>query len=143
MATIYHDFNIRAEQSAVFELLSTAAGLDHWWTQHCSGKSQLGSTFELSFGEGYVWTALVTKLIPDQEFELTMIKADSDWEGTRIGFQIEQGPGSVIIRFSHQGWPAENQHYRLSSYCWAMYLRLAKRFLEKGERFPFENRLSA
>jgi uncharacterized protein YndB with AHSA1/START domain len=142
MASIYHDFEIRADLSAVFEILSTPAGLDRWWTHHSLGQPELGSTLELSFGQGYEWKAIVSKLIPDKEFELTMTKADPDWEGSTIVFLIEQGPRSVNVRFSHRGWPEKNQHYRISNYCWAMYLRLAKRYLEKGEECPFESRLS-
>jgi hypothetical protein len=32
-------------------------------------------------------------------------------------------------------------HYRTSSFCWAMYLRLLKRYVEHGEVVPYEKRL--
>ncbi|MCH8956850.1 SRPBCC domain-containing protein, partial [candidate division KSB1 bacterium] len=34
-----------------------------------------------------------------------------------------------------------NEHYRVSCYCWAMYLRLLKRYVEHGETVPYEDRL--
>jgi hypothetical protein len=45
------------------------------------------------------------------------------------------------VRFAHTGWPEANEHYRISCYCWAMYLRVLKRHLEFGERVPYEKRL--
>ena len=46
-----------------------------------------------------------------------------------------------MVRFSHSGWRSENEHYRLSSYCWAMYLRLMRRFAEAGEQVPYDHRM--
>jgi hypothetical protein len=39
------------------------------------------------------------------------------------------------------GWPVDNEHWRISCYCWAMYLRLLRRYLEHGEIVPYERRL--
>ena len=36
----------------------------------------------------------------------------------------------------------KNDHYKISSYCWAMYLRILKRYVESGEEVPYENRLN-
>ena len=36
-----------------------------------------------------------------------------------------------------------NEHWRISCYCWAMYLRLIRRYLEYGETIPYESRLDA
>lgn len=45
------------------------------------------------------------------------------------------------VRFYHTGWPTENAHWRISCYCWAMYLRVMRRYLEHGDIVPYENRL--
>ncbi len=44
--------------------------------------------------------------------------------------------GSSRLRFAHRGWPEANDHYRTSSFFWAMYLRFMKRHLETGEQVP-------
>ena len=41
------------------------------------------------------------------------------------------------------GWLEANAHFRRSSYCWAMYLRLLQRYLEQGETVPYADRLGA
>jgi len=47
------------------------------------------------------------------------------------------------VRFCHRGWPAENEHYRVSCHCWALYLRLLRRQVEYAESVPYEQRLDA
>ena len=64
-----------------------------------------------------------------------------------VGVPIQVGPvekdGVTQVRFHHVGWPEPSEHYRISCFCWAMYLRLLKRYVEKGERVPYEARLDA
>lgn len=102
-----------------------------------------GAEYELSFGPGYDWRAVVSSCIPDVEFELAMIGSQEDWRGTRVGVRLEDDNGVTQVRFHHLGWPEANEHYRVSCYCWAMYLRLLKRYLEHGEVVPYEDRLEA
>jgi hypothetical protein len=45
------------------------------------------------------------------------------------------------VLFYHNGWPKANQHWRISCYCWAMYLRVPRRNAERGESVPYEKRL--
>ncbi len=43
---------------------------------------------------------------------------------------------------SYEGWHGSNEHYKTSTYCWAMYLRLMKRFVEHGDVVAYEKRLN-
>ena len=70
-----------------------------------------------------------------------MIEADSDWRGTRVGFELDEDRGRTVVRFHHTGWPASNEHYRISCHCWAMYLRVLRRALEHGEFVQYDQRL--
>jgi hypothetical protein len=71
-----------------------------------------------------------------------MTAAAADWIGTRVGIRLEEQPGGTQVHFSHCGWPAAGEHFRTSSYCWAMYLRILQRALEHGEAVPYDLRLS-
>ncbi len=141
MADINHDFYIAAPAERVFQAVSNPAGLDQWWTQHSSGEGKEGGIYELSFGLEYDWRGRVTKWIPNSDFELEIFQADKDWIGTRVGFHLEEHNGSTTVRFHHRGWPEINEHYRISCFCWAMYLRILRRYLEHGETVPYEKRL--
>jgi uncharacterized protein YndB with AHSA1/START domain len=143
MADIFHDFPIKAPLDRVFRAVSTPQGLDTWWTMRSAGSPREGAEYELWFGPDYDWRAKVTRYLPDSEFEIEMVRADGDWRGTRIGLHLESRGKVTWVRFHHTGWPSSNEHYRVSSTCWAMYLRILRRYLEHGESVPYENRLDA
>lgn len=143
MPDIFQHFPIKAPAERVFEAVSTPAGLDAFWTQQCSGRPEEGAQYELSFGPGYDWLARVSRSVPNSEFELELTDADDDWRGTRIGFRLVESDGVTQVRFHHTGWPESNEHYRVSCFCWSMYLRLLKRYVEHGEVVPYADRLEA
>jgi len=143
MPDIFQHFPIKATARAVFDAVSTPKGLDAWWTESSSGEPKPGAEYDLGFGEGYEWRATVSSCVPDREFELELISGDEDWQGTRLGFHLDQGGDVTQVRFHHTGWPESNDHYRVSCYCWSMYLRLLKRYVERGEVVPYEDRLEA
>lgn len=141
MADILLDFPINVPATKVFAAISTPAGLDQWWTMTSAGAPAPGNTYELYFGPPYDWRAIISKCVPDTDFEFEMTVADEDWRHTRVGFALAMKDGITQVRFHHSGWPAVNEHYRISSFCWAMYLRVLRRHLEHGERVPYELRL--
>ncbi|HWN98398.1 MAG TPA: SRPBCC domain-containing protein [Blastocatellia bacterium] len=143
MADIFQHFPIKAPLRRVFQAVSTAAGLDSWWTKRSSGEPAESAEYQLGFGPEHQWRAVVSRCNPDTEFELELTAADDDWRGTRVGFLLEEKDGETQVRFHHSGWPKDNDHYRVSCYCWAMYLRLLKRYVETGETVPYEDRLDA
>jgi uncharacterized protein YndB with AHSA1/START domain len=143
MHDIHQDFPIKAAIDEIFRAISTPVGLNHWWTETSSGTPDVGAEFHLGFGPDYQWQAVVTKSIPNEEFELQLTKSDADWKGSRVGFQLESRPEFTWVRFYHRGWPAANEHYRISNHCWAMYLRVLRRYLEHGETVEYSKRLEA
>jgi uncharacterized protein YndB with AHSA1/START domain len=141
MPDIFHNFTINTSSEKVFDGVSTATGLDNWWTKSSQVTPKADSMYMLDFGPGYVWKAIVTKFETNKEFELQMTEADADWLKTRVGFLLsDKGNNLTEVKFYHTGWPAANEHYKISSYCWAMYLRILKRYLEFGEQVPYEKR---
>jgi uncharacterized protein YndB with AHSA1/START domain len=141
MADILQDFPINAAPERVFAAISSPDGLDQWWTVRSAGRAAAGAEYELGFGPEYDWRARVTRCMPGAEFELEMTRADADWTGTRVAFHLSPRPAGTWVQFSHVGWPDANEHYRISCHCWAMYLRVLRRYLEHGERVPYADRL--
>ena len=141
MADIVHDFPIKATAQRVFRGISTPEGLDTWWTKKSAGIPALGNEYALWFGPDYDWRAVVSRCVPGKEFELRMTRAQEDWSPTRVGFDLEEKNGVTQVRFHHLGWPEPNEHFRISCYCWAMYLRHLKRNIETGIVVNYEDRL--
>lgn len=142
MADILYQFPINASANQVFEAISSPAGLNSWWAKDSKGKPVTGEIYELGFGPEYAWEAVVSLCIPDKEFEFTLTKADGDWTGSKVGFSLSGNEELTWVEFYHTGWPQRNEHFRISGFCWAMYLRLMKRFLEFGETVVYEERLN-
>jgi uncharacterized protein YndB with AHSA1/START domain len=143
MANILHEFTIKATPSRIFECMTAPPGLDQWWTHYSSGEPRLGSTYALGFGPEYDWEAKVTRCVKDQEFELELVEASDEWIGTRVGFRLALLGDHTQVSFWHSGWKEETHHFGTSTFCWAMYLRLLRRYLERGETVPYEERLDA
>ena len=141
MPDILHDFPIAADARRVFEAVSAPEGLDRWWTKTSAGVPGLGADYKLHFGPDYDWRARVSRYVPDKEFELEITDAMDDWRGTRVGFELTVNGSGTQLRFRHTGWPTLNEHYRISTLCWAMYLRVMRRWLEHGETVEYERRL--
>lgn len=142
MANIFHYLPINAPIDKVFEAISTPSGLDRWWTKASLGKAVIGEVFHFHFEPNYNWTAIVSKCVPDKEFEFTMQISDKDWEGSKIGFRLTKKDNVTDVQFYHTGWNEDNEHLRISNFCWAMYLRLLKRNLEFGEFVHYADRLN-
>lgn len=143
MPHIQYQFPINASAEKVFEAISSPSGLDSWWCLETKGICGLNEHYELFFGEPYHWKATVSKMVPNKEFEFTMLESDKDWNGSRVGFFLFENENSTTVQFYHEGWPETNEHFQISSFCWAMYLRLLKRFVEFGEIVSYERRLDA
>ena len=138
---IIHYFLVNRPIESVYEAISTSRGIAQWWAKTARGHSELGAILELDFGPDYQWQAQVTQMVPPNEFELTLIKADPDWLDSTVGFQLATAENCTDVRFFHRGWKEANDHYHISSYCWAMYLRIMKRYVEHGEQVPYADRL--
>ena len=142
MASILHDLTIKAPASRVFDCMTTPGGLDQWWTHYSSGRPRVGAEYALGFGPEYNWEARVTRCVRNKEFELELVEAMNDWMGTRVGFSLVAAGDHTQVSFSHSGWKETSHHFRTSSFCWAMYLRILQRYLELGETVPYEERLA-
>ena len=142
MPNIVQEFTVKAPPERVFQMMSTPEGLSQWWTKTSAGEPRQTAEYTLGFGPEYDWRGRVSRFVPNSEFELEMTKAHSDWIGTRVGCELRQeGKDATRVRFYHTGWPIENEHWRISCYCWPMYLRIMRRHLEHGETVPYEKRL--
>jgi uncharacterized protein YndB with AHSA1/START domain len=140
---IKHDVTVGAEPARVFDAVTVPALLDSWWSLGCSGEPVQGGGYVFDFGGGCVWRARVAELVRDSFVEYRMTEAADDWMGTSLKFVIEPANGMTLLRFSHEGWEAQSDHFRRTSFCWALYLRLLRRFAETGETVEYERRYDA
>jgi uncharacterized protein YndB with AHSA1/START domain len=105
MPDVFQDFPIKAPARRVFEAVSTPAGLDAWWTKCASGRPEEHEEYKLGFGPGFEWRAKASRCAPDAEFELELIEADGDWQGTRLGFCLRRITVLLKCAFTTQAGP--------------------------------------
>lgn len=137
---IYHDLPIKAPINKIFQMVSEPSHLINWWPDSCTGKPVLNEEYNFYFGPKYDWYGKVTKLETDKSFHIKMTKSDPDWDPTTFGFDMEQKENYVLVKFWHKGWPECNDHFRTSSFCWALLLNGLKNYAEKGVVVPFAER---
>ncbi|EAZ81407.1 SRPBCC family protein [Algoriphagus machipongonensis] len=137
---IYHTFWIRSTISKVFSAISSPEQLILWWPQKCSGKPEIGESYNFYFTPEYDWFGTVSKVEENKAFHIKMVDSDKDWDPTSFGFELEEDGTMVKVSFWHKGWENQNEHFKISSYCWAILLQGLKNYLEKGEVLPFEER---
>ena len=141
MHDILQDFPIAADPARVYRAVSDPALLDEWWTLKSAGRAAVGESYDLDFGPGYRWRAVVTRADPGAAFELRMTNAEPDWMDSVVGFTLEPSAQGTQVHFYHRSWPEANAHYRISCHCWAMYLRILRRHIEHGVSVPYDKRL--
>ena len=137
---IFHNLFINASISNVFMAVSNPKEIEKWWALRCEGTPKLGEEYNLFFGEPYDWYGEVNEYIKDTSFYIKMTKSDKDWNPTTFGFDLEEKEEGTYLCFFHKGWDEANDHFKHSSFCWAMLLNGLKNYLEKGEIIPFEER---
>jgi len=142
MPDILLDLPIQAPALPVFGVLCAAEGLDTGGTRQAEGRPGVGNRYRFFFGPEYDWAGVMRRYQPSTEVEWEMTEADEDWTGTLVGFRLTPAEKGTHLEFHHSGWPLTNAHFRTSCYCWAMYLRLLKRYVEQGEVVPYDRRLA-
>jgi uncharacterized protein YndB with AHSA1/START domain len=139
---ISHELVIPAPIDRVFACVSTADGLNAWWTETASAEPRLAGGYAFGFGPSYQWRGVVVVYDAPRviEWEMTETAPFDDWQRTRVRVELSTESVGTRLVFSHRGWPSASQHYRISSFCWAQYLRLLARHAVSGEIVPFANR---
>lgn len=138
--TIYHNFDITGKLNKVYRSIVEPEHLMNWWPMHCSGKPEKDEVYNFFFGPEYDWYGQVVHIKQNESFYIKMTNADSDWDPTTFGFDLEEQNGRVRVRFYHSGWPTCNEHFKTASFCWAILLNGLKNYVEKGIVVPFEER---
>ena len=137
--TIYHNLMIKKDVESVFKAVTDPEQLINWWPLKCTGKPKINEVYNYNFTDKYNWFAIVN-LIEDKQIHFKMTDSDEDWNPTTFGYELEEKEDGTYLRFFHKDWPECNDHFKHSSFCWALLLNGLKDYLEKGIIIPFESR---
>jgi len=133
MATreIWHEILINVSPSAVYEAVTDAKKLAHWWTTGARGESAIGKHLEFWFGEFRAAEMEVTVLKPHElvRWHVTP-KVASDWVDTEVEFKIFRVNEQTVLHFRHSNWHEDAKMFPHCSLGWAIFLLSLKEFVE-------------
>lgn len=138
--SIYHDFIVKSNTAKVYNAITKPEHLVNWWPLKCDGEPKNGAIYNFNFTDAYDWYAEVLSCKPSDHIHFKMKKADDDWMPTSFGYDLELKDENVLVKFWHKDWPECNNHFKHSSFCWALLLKGLKDYIEKGTIIPFEER---
>lgn len=138
--SIYFNFIINSDKESVYKAVSEPEYLEKWWPLKCSGIPKVGESYNFNFTDEYDWYAEVVSCLQNDHIHYKMTKSDVDWDPTTFGFKLKEKENGTCLNFFHEGWQECNNHFKHSSFCWAMLLKGLKDYLEKGIVIPFKDR---
>ncbi len=139
---IEHELVVAAPIEQVFACFRTAEGLGAWWPDTATAQARLGGRYTFGFDPEHQWVGVVRVFDAPHaiEWEMTETAPMPDWLGTRVGARLTAEGSNTRLHFYHRGWEGPTAHHRISSFCWATYLRLLARYCTIGEVIPYAKR---
>jgi uncharacterized protein YndB with AHSA1/START domain len=147
---IRHEVWIAAGKDKVFQAITDRQGLDAWWGPALNGEPQVGYVVEFAhFGVGNPPLQMrIMDLVPNERLLWRCVSdfidpgnPASEWLGTRILFELEEGDGVTVLQFLHTGWPKESRWYGFCNYQWGVALTNLKHYCETGAHLRTEEQM--
>lgn len=138
MPSIRHLVHVKAAPEAVYQAITTPAGLAGWWTREATADDAVGGFATFRFGERYFDRMKITALEPGRRVEWECVEGDKEWIGTTFLFDLESDQGHTVLRFTHADWREETDFFAHCNYHWGYYIRSLKLFAETGEGTPYD-----
>lgn len=136
--------SIHASSSDVFNALTS--GIPKWWTKEFKGQSRnMLDEFTVRFGSSYK-TMLIVGVIQDTRvvwecldamIDLPELDNKSEWEGTRMGWTIDEQDSFTDLTLMHTGLTPELECYNVCEKGWNAYMQSLKLYLETGTGKPY------
>ncbi|HEX8040052.1 MAG TPA: SRPBCC domain-containing protein [Chryseosolibacter sp.] len=118
------------------QVFNAVLNVRQWWQGLYSeeirgGTTRLNDEFTFRAGGGAHYSRQkLTEVIPDKkvawlvtESELTFLKNKTEWNGTKIVFEISRKGDKTELRFMHQGLTPQIECYDSCSTAWTRYLQ--------------------
>ena len=131
---------VKAPIGAVFDALTTEAGLAAVWTDQLAVTPALGAVNTFHFGAGKPDKMKVVSFEREKRVVWECIDSDPQWIGTEISFALEQRNGKVAVTLKQEKWRAMTEFYRFCNYNWGIFLLSLKGYCEDGKGMPYQDR---
>jgi uncharacterized protein YndB with AHSA1/START domain len=137
-APLVHQVNVNATPDTIYKAVSTAAGLQSFWTSESTAEPKIGSIASFGFG-GPTQRMRIDELVPGKRVKWTGLSDFPNWGNTTVSWEIAPAEkGETSITFRHADWPDSVSQDDLGSinYTWGLVVERLKRYAESGKPNP-------
>ncbi len=139
MKTIIHTVHIHAPPRAVYDALTTEAGVTAWWTTKATLHSGQGGVIEFTFVGDFNPHMKQTTLTEDTVVEWRCIGGHTNWQDNTFRFTLRPADGETSLRFVQEyAQELDDDTYGTYNFNWGYYLGSLKKLCEEGVGTPFE-----
>ena len=139
-------FSVGQTPKQAFDAIRNVRG---WWSGEIEGgTSERGDEFTYRYKDNHHSKQRLIEVVPDRKVVwlvldsyLSFPEDKTEWNGTRVVFDISQSNGETEVRFTHQGLVPDYQCFDKCSSAWSFYINDSLRKLittGKGEPNPEE-----
>jgi uncharacterized protein YndB with AHSA1/START domain len=112
------------------EVFAAVTNVRGWWSGEIQGDTDtLGAAFTYQYKDVHRSTQRITELVPNKKVVweisnsyLSFVKDTSEWDGTKVVFEIAAHGDKTELRFTHNGLTPEGECYENCSTAWSFYV---------------------
>lgn len=128
------NFSVDRTPKQAFEAINNVRG---WWSGEIEGNThELGDEFTYRYKDVHRSKQRLIEVVPEKrvvwlvlDAYLNFIEDSSEWNGTKIVFEISDKGGRTEVRFTHQGLVRDHECFDACSSAWNSYINGSLRSL--------------
>jgi hypothetical protein len=135
-------FTVDQTPEEAFDAINNVRG---WWSGNIEGNTdRLGDEWTYRYKDVHYSKQKITELVPGKKVVwqvldsyLNFIEDKTEWNGTRVTFEIGKNGDQTEVRFSHLGLTPEAECYDACSNAWGGYVNSSLRnLITRGKGRP-------
>jgi len=135
-------FTVDQTPKEAFSAINNVRG---WWSGEIDGSTgKLGDVFTYRYEDVHYSKQKITEFIPNKrvvwtvlDSKLNFIKDKTEWNGTKVVFEVSRKGAKTEVRFTHQGLLPEVECFDACSNAWGSYVNGSlKNLITKGKGQP-------
>jgi len=127
-------FTVDQTAEEAFAAINNVRG---WWSGEIEGSTdKLGDEFTYRYKDVHYSKQKITEFIPGKKVGwlvldgyLNFVEDKSEWQGTKVTFEIARKGGKTEVRFTHVGLVPDHECYSACSNAWGSYINGSLRSL--------------